>query len=153
MKKWLAQCILRILGWKVEGTAPHSSKCILIAFPHTSNWDFIFMLCSAFVLQQPIFWMGKHTLFTGFLGLFLKKMGGVSVDRRKPQGLVDQISEEFSKREVFALAIPPEGTRSRASYWKSGFYTIARTADVPIVLTFLDYKSKTTGMFYIYWYN
>jgi 1-acyl-sn-glycerol-3-phosphate acyltransferase len=131
--------------WRVEG-GPPPEKCIIIAAPHTSNWDFPFMLAAAYMIGFRISWMGKHTLFWGPFGPLMKRLGGIPVDRRAPQNLVQQVAERFAKADQMVLAIPPEGTRGKVEYWKSGFYQIARAARVPVVLGFLDFERKVGGL-------
>lgn len=131
--------------WRVEGERP-PAKCVIIAAPHTSNWDFPFMLAAAYIIGFRISWMGKHTLFWGPFGPLMKRLGGIPVDRRAPQNLVQQVAERFAKADALVLAIPPEGTRGKVEYWKSGFYQISRAAGVPIVLGFLDFERKVGGL-------
>jgi 1-acyl-sn-glycerol-3-phosphate acyltransferase len=141
----IARFLLRAIGWRCEGAAPEARKFVLIAAPHTSNWDLPLMLLMAKIHGIQVSWMGKHTLFRGPAGVLFRALGGIPVDRRSPQGLVGQMAEEIGHRDAIALAVPPEGTRSRSETWKSGFYQIARAAGVPIVLGYLDYGSKCGG--------
>jgi 1-acyl-sn-glycerol-3-phosphate acyltransferase len=137
---------LWLFGWKIRGETPSCRKFVLIAAPHTSNWDFPFMLATAYAMQVRISWFGKHTLFTPPWGWFMRKLGGIPVDRRAPQTLVTQMAEKFEHREELVLAVPPEGTRSRVDVWKSGFYHIAAESGVPIALGYLDYHRKLCGV-------
>ncbi len=100
----------------------------------------------AWALGWHINWLGKHTLFSGPAGPIMRAWGGVPVDRRSKQDLVSQVVERFNAGEQIALAIPAEGTRSYSKYWRSGFYHIAKGANVPIVLSFLDYERRTGGV-------
>jgi 1-acyl-sn-glycerol-3-phosphate acyltransferase len=133
-------------GWKIEGEPSSYRKYVLIAAPHTSNWDFPFMLATAGVMGVRISWFGKHTLFIPPWGWFMRRLGGIAVDRRTPHSLVKQMAEKFSCRDELVLAVPPEGTRSKVGYWKSGFYHIACESGVPIGLGYLDYKRKLCGL-------
>ena len=135
-----------LLGWKVEGRAPSSDKAVMIAVPHTSNWDFIFMVMVSFQVHQKIYWMGKDTLFKGWKGSVLRWFGGVPVNRRSRNNLVDQMVETINQSSSLILTIPPEGTRGHVTHWKSGFYHIAAGANVPIVCSFLDYGRKVGGV-------
>jgi 1-acyl-sn-glycerol-3-phosphate acyltransferase len=119
---------------------------VLIAAPHTSNWDLPFMLATAYVMRARISWLGKHTIFKGPWGWLLRKLGGIPVDRRTPHSLVTQLAEQFKNRDDLILAVPPEGTRSKAKLWKSGFYHIATESRVPIGLGYLDYSRKLCGL-------
>ncbi|MFD2448683.1 lysophospholipid acyltransferase family protein [Vogesella fluminis] len=123
---------------------------MLIGAPHTSNWDFPLTLMFCFAARARIYWMGKHTLFSGPLGPLMRWLGGVAVDRRQSNSLVEQMVAEFNRREALVLTVPPEGTRSRVTEWKSGFYYIALGAGVPIALAYLDYPSKCGGILAMY---
>jgi 1-acyl-sn-glycerol-3-phosphate acyltransferase len=130
----------------VHGVAATHRKFVLIAAPHTSNWDFPFMLATACVMGVRISWFGKHTLFTAPWGWLMRRLGGIPVDRRSPQSLVTQLAEKFSSSDGLVLAVPPEGTRSKVEFWKSGFYHIATQSGVPIGLGYLDYERKLCGL-------
>ena len=104
------------------------------------------MLATAYVMRVRISWFGKHTLFTPPWGWFLRKLGGIPVDRRAPHSLVTQMAEQFRSRDELVLAVPPEGTRSKVAVWKSGFYHIAAESRVPIGLGYLDYDRKLCGL-------
>lgn len=145
MKKQIAALFLRATGWRAEGRAPQAHRYVVIAAPHTSNWDLAYMLALAWVLGvQPRFMM-KHTVFRGPAGWLFRRLGGIPIERRRPGGLVKQMVEAFETSESLALVVPPEGTRSRVDVWKSGFYQIARQANVPLVLSYLDYSRKAGG--------
>jgi len=138
--------LYRLAGWKVEGELPASPKFVVIAAPHTSNWDLPFMLGVALHLQVRLRWMGKDTLFKGSFGWFMRLLGGIPIDRAKANNVVAQMIEIYNGAERLAVAIPPEGTRAKVRYWKTGFYNIAHGAGVPIALGFLDYKRKVGGI-------
>ncbi|MFO0659893.1 MAG: lysophospholipid acyltransferase family protein [Polyangiaceae bacterium] len=137
---------LKAFGWKVDGGAPPVRKAVVVAAPHTSNWDLPFTLATAYVLDLDIRWMGKHTLFDPPLGFLLKALGGLPVDRRKAHNLVDAAAQMLEEADDLLLVVPPEGTRSKASRWKTGFYYIAVKAQVPIILGYLDYGRKASGL-------
>ncbi|RME02526.1 MAG: acyltransferase [Deltaproteobacteria bacterium] len=143
---WIGRFWMWITGWQVRGTLPESGKFILIAAPHTSNWDLPFMLAAAYVLGVRVSWLGKHTLFRGPMGAILRRLGGIPVDRRAPQGLVAQISALFRREERLVIAISPAGTRGKRESWRSGFYRIALAAQVPIACGYLDYGRKEAGI-------
>lgn len=141
--RWLLGTIyMRLSGWRIEGKAPETRKFILVAAPHTSNWDLPVVLSLTWVLGLRIHWMGKKELFRWPFGWFMRLLGGVSIDRSAPQGTVTQVAQFFQHRDEFVLLVPTEGTRSRAEYWKSGFYYIAKKAEVPLVLGRLDWGPK-----------
>jgi len=108
-------------------------KCVVLAFPHTSNWDGLLLVALTKSIGLEMSWMIKDDWFKGPMGAVLRGVGAVPVDRKGARNLVDQMIREFAKRDAFTLVIPPEGTRRRTETWKSGFYHIARGADVPVV--------------------
>ncbi|MGB5312553.1 MAG: lysophospholipid acyltransferase family protein [Polyangiales bacterium] len=146
IKRLIGEAFLRVAGWRVDGERPPVDRYVIIAAPHTSNWDMPFMLAFAFIYDIPVKWMGKHTLFEGPKGTFFKWLGGMPIVRHRPGGVVGQMIEAFADNEALVLMVPAEGTRSHVDYWKSGFYHIARAADVPVVLSYLDFGKKVGGI-------
>ncbi|BDI60025.1 1-acyl-sn-glycerol-3-phosphate acyltransferase [Qipengyuania nanhaisediminis] len=134
------------MGWKIDTGLPRDLRKFVIAgAPHTSNWDFVFFAGATHKENvQPSF-MGKHTLFTGWMRSFMFDMGGIPVDRSKRSNVVEQMAEEFSRRDELALVIAAEGTRTSDGEWKSGFYNIARAANVPVVVAWVCNESRTLG--------
>lgn len=145
MKQRFARWLLRLAGWKLEGVRPACDRYVLIAAPHTSNWDFPYMLAFAAAFDIKVTWMAKHSLFFRPLGWLLRAMGGIPIIRHENQNVVDVMVATFASATKLVLAVPAEGTRDRTEYWKSGFYHIAREAGVPIVPSFLDYGRKRGG--------
>lgn len=141
----IGKAFLKLAGWRWEGGIPDKHHFVLIAAPHTSNWDLAYMLAFSWIVGVKLSWMGKHTLFKGLKGKALLAMGGIPVDRRAANGLVGQMVDVFAARDELILAIPPEGTRGHVERWKSGFYYIAKGAGVPIVMGYLDYENKIGG--------
>jgi len=139
---------LRLSGWKVEGALPaHASKCVLIAAPHTSNWDLPYTLMVAFALRLNPYWMGKHTLFEAPFGGAMRWLGGISVNRQQAGNLVAASAQAIAQADgALQLIVPPEGTRAKTRYWKTGFYHIALGAQVPIVMAYMDYPHKRSGL-------
>ncbi len=137
---------MKFFGWDVEGDPPQVRKAVLIAAPHTTNWDLPHMLAASLIFRVRLSWMGKHTLFKPPMGWLLHLLGGVPVDRRAPGGLVHHVAGTLSASEQLVIAIPPSGTRGRSDRWKSGFYWIAHTAQVPIVCSYLDYGRRRAGL-------
>jgi 1-acyl-sn-glycerol-3-phosphate acyltransferase len=133
-------------GWRIEERFPDGvKKCVIAGAPHTSNWDFVFFAGATKQSNiQPNF-MGKHTLFQGIMKNFMLDMGGISVDRSAPGGVVEQMKAEYARRTELSLVIAAEGTRSSNGKWKSGFYRIAEAAGVPIVLAYADNAKRTIG--------
>ena len=145
MKKWMARKILNLAGWKIDATNPPHERCVLIAAPHTSNWDFPMMILFKNAFNLKIKWMGKDSIFVGPLGYILRKLGGIPIVRSRTNNSVNQMIELFGRSEQLMLVVPAEGTRSHTENWKSGFYHIALGANVPVLPTFLDYGSKQGG--------
>jgi len=139
---------LKLAGWKVLGALPpEAQKSVFIAAPHTSNWDLPYTLMVCFVLRLNVRWMGKVSIFRFPFGGLMKWLGGIPVDRSQSNNLVAASAQAISQaRGAFQLIVPPEGTRSKTRYWKTGFYHIANTAQVPIVLAYMDYKQKISGL-------
>ena len=144
----LSLAVLKLAGWKVSGQLPaNGRKCVLIAAPHTSNWDLPYTLMVAFALRLNIYWMGKEQIFKPpFRGLMMW-LGGLPVRRESANNLVAASIEALQAADgPVQLVVPPEGTRSKARYWKTGFYYIAVGAQVPIVMAFMDYERKISGL-------
>ncbi len=139
----LAKLIMRLVGWRVDGKLPNLPKFVLIGAPHTSNWDFVLFLGVIFSLRANVHFMGKAELFRFPIGWFFYYCGGVPVDRKKSTGLVDQMVQASKESERFILTIAPEGTRHQVAEWKRGFYHIAKSAGIPIVMAVVDGKHKT----------
>jgi len=138
-----ARFLMRLAGWRVDGTLPNIPKFVLIGAPHTSNWDFLLFLGVIFTLRANVRFMGKAELFRPPYGWFFYYCGGVPVDRKKATGLVEQMVDACNKADEFILTIAPEGTRHQVSDWKKGFYHIAKSAGIPIVMAQVDGKHKT----------
>ncbi|MBI5537666.1 MAG: lysophospholipid acyltransferase family protein [Deltaproteobacteria bacterium] len=151
VKKRLADLWLNVFGWKVEGGAPDIPKAVVVAAPHTSYWDLPFTLAVAWSLGVQVKWLGKHTLFRPPFRTFFRALGGIAVDRRDRHDLVPQVVRLVRQADRLMVIIPPEGTRSQARRWKTGFYHIARGAQVPIILGFLDYERKVGGLGEVFW--
>jgi 1-acyl-sn-glycerol-3-phosphate acyltransferase len=144
--RWFSLTVLKITGWRAHGRLPATTKFVLVGAPHTSNWDLPYALFIIFVLRGKIYWLGKESLFRRPLKGFFKWLGGIPIDRSKSKNVVAQSIQQFHQNEKLILTIAPEGTRSRVKKWKTGFYHIAKGANVPIVLGFLDYRRKTGGI-------
>lgn len=140
--------ILKAAGWRIEaGLPPGLSKCVLIAAPHTSNWDFVYLLLAAFALRLNIYWMGKASLFAGPFGPIMRWLGGIAVNREQSGNLVSaSVSALKDAQGPVQLVVPPEGTRSRVRQWKTGFYYIALGAELPILPAYLDFGQKRLGL-------
>jgi len=142
----ICRAFLRLAGWKVCGDWPQLGKVVLVAAPHTSNWDGLFMLAAAGYYRVRLRWMGKASLTRGPFGWLIKALGCVPIDRSQSHDVVRVLSEALRESDRMVLAIPPEGTRSAVKTWKSGFYHIAVAAGVPILVSVLDYGSKRISL-------
>ncbi len=138
----LGRVVLKALGWRVEGELPDLPRFVIAVAPHTSNWDLLVGGAAMFALDLRLAFIGKHTLFRGPFGAFLRWMGGMPVDRTSPHGVVAESIRAFSLMERRVLVIAPEGTRSKVERFKSGFLHIARGAHVPVMLAALDYGER-----------
>jgi 1-acyl-sn-glycerol-3-phosphate acyltransferase len=143
MQKLAKFIYFKILGWKLNGEFPsHLNKFVTIVVPHTSWWDFVLGLLVRKVWNEEINYIGKKSLFDSPFGWFFKWTGGAPIDRTKTNDTVKATAQIFNEREKFRLALSPEGTRKKVEKWKTGFYFIAKTANVPIVLVAFDYGKK-----------
>ena len=140
--KTIGRFILKLMGWKIIGELPKDKKYMLIVAPHTSNWDLVIGLCARFALGVRINFLAKKQVFFFPLGIFLKAVGGIPVDRNRKDNKVQQVVDLYSHSENLKLAITPEGTRSPVTRWKEGFYHIAVQASIPIVMVGFDYSTK-----------
>jgi 1-acyl-sn-glycerol-3-phosphate acyltransferase len=142
----LAYLWLWATGFSVRGTMPDLPKYVIIAAPHTTNWDLPHALAAGLHYGYRIHWMGKESIFKWPFGGIMRWLGGLSVDRRQSTNAVDSMVQTFAKMDRLALVIAPAGTRSATVKWKSGFYHIAYGAKVPLALAFIDYPSKSVGI-------
>ena len=137
--------LYRWKGWTIDGRMPDLDKFIIAGAPHASNWDFVFFVGATAKEGRTASFMGKHTLFRGFMRNFMLDMGGIPVDRSRKAKFVEQVAAEFRMRERLVLVIAAEGSRTSDGTWKSGFYHIARAANVPIVPAYVDNETNTLG--------
>ncbi|MBT9487335.1 MAG: 1-acyl-sn-glycerol-3-phosphate acyltransferase [Rubrivivax sp.] len=144
----LSGLFLRATGWQVEGGVPADvQRSVVIAAPHTSNWDLPYTLMVAFVLRADIHWLGKASIFRAPFGGLMRWLGGIPVNREERSSLVETAARLLRESPgPLHLVVAPEGTRGRARYWKSGFYYIAQQAGVPILLAYMDYSAKRSGI-------
>jgi len=138
--------LYRAHGWTAQGAPPADRRCVIIAAPHTSNWDFLYYLGLTDALGVKAHFMAKKSLFRWPLGGFMRDMGGVPVDRSGGLNYVQAMIDEFGRRGEFMLTVAPEGTRGAVRTWRTGFYHIALGAKVPLVCGLMDYGTKTGGL-------
>ena len=143
---WLADKLLKLAGWRFTGALPDTPKLIIIGAPHTTNWDFIIFLAALHHYRMKASFIGKHTLFRWPFGYFFRWVGGIPVDRSAPRGLVQQVVDAIADADRMILVMAPEGTRKAAPHWKSGFLQIASKAGIPIVLGYVDFPNRLSGL-------
>ncbi len=146
LRRLAARLFLSATGWKPDGEKPAAARYVLIAAPHTTNWDFPYLLAFAEHFDLHISWLGKASLFRAPFGALMRALGGIPIERTRSENRVAEMARVFSEREELGLVVPAEATRGRTDYWKSGFYYIALTAGVPIVMSYLDYTKKIGGI-------
>src|SRR3990170_2184976 len=146
IKQRLARWVLGIFNWRLVGDVPEPRRFVIFGGPHTSNWDFPLAMLAVRGFGIKVSFIGKHTLFRWPFGYFFRWLGGIPVDRSKPGGLVQQVVDAIERSERMILVMAPEGTRTAAPFWKSGFLQIAARAEVPIVLGYVDFANRLAGL-------
>jgi 1-acyl-sn-glycerol-3-phosphate acyltransferase len=146
MLKYLARFLLSLLGWTLIEPPNRPPRAVVVAYPHTSNWDALHAQLGNLGLGMQAHWVGKDSLFRWPFGDLLRWLGGIPVDRRAANGFVAQMAAQFARRPELLLVLAPEGTRKRTAGWKSGFYRIALEAGVPVALTTVDYARREVGI-------
>jgi 1-acyl-sn-glycerol-3-phosphate acyltransferase len=142
----LVQWLTTLAGWRIHIQEPLPARCVIIGAPHTTNWDLLAALTLRGATGYHFRWIAKDTVFWGPVGWFLRKLGGIPVNRRSRNNFVDQMAELFAQEKELLLAIAPQGTRSVQTHWRSGFYYMAQAANVPIALGYADYVKKVIGI-------
>lgn len=151
LARWLGIAAMAIGGWRIAGDWPDDSKCVVIAAPHTSNWDGIWMIAAAARWRIRLRYMGKKSLTQGPFGWLVRWTGCIPIDRSQSNDIVRIMAAEFAAAQGLILAIPPEGTRDPVDKWKSGFYHIAVGAGVPITFAVMDYARRTVSLPASFW--
>lgn len=142
---WLALRLLALLGWRLDVHLPDEPKLVVLAAPHTSNWDGFFAILAMLAMDLRLGLFVKHTAFDTVLGGLLRKLDAIPIDRTAASGLVTQTVDAFNTRPQLMIGLAPEGTRHLVKKWKRGFYLIAQGAQVPIICAYVDYGRKTIG--------
>ena len=142
----LSWLVLKLGGWKVVNVAPATGSYLIIAAPPTSNWYFPLGIAIAFLLRLKVYFIAKHTLFNGFAGPIMRWLGGVPLNRGASKNFVDASVEIYANSENLIFAIAPEGTRSSVGRWKTGFYHMAKGANVPLALAYFDFSKRIGGI-------
>ena len=156
--KILGKAIIRVIGWKVDQHLKADFKrCVMIAAPHTSNWDFVICRAALGVMDINVRFTIKIEWTKGILGWLLTYLGAIGIDRNpkdkrsEPISYVDAMVSLFEENEELAMLITPEGSRKRMEQWKTGFYHVAKNAGVPIAFGYMDYQTKTAGIGKVMW--
>jgi 1-acyl-sn-glycerol-3-phosphate acyltransferase len=145
--RWLGRTVLRLGGWRMEGEFPDIPKLVLIGAPHSSNWDGIWGLAAKLALGLDIKILGKESLFKiPVMGLMLRRLGVIPVDRKAAHGVVEQSAAMIRRAPKFWYGLAPEGTRKPVERWKTGFWKIAKAADVPVLPAYFHYGKKVIGI-------
>ena len=145
--RFIGKSFYKLLGWKVLETNPKIPKYVCVLAPHTSIWDMIYGKMYNWALDMKPKIMVKKEFFFFPMGPLLKAWGGFPVDRNYPGGIVQQMADEFKKKDKLIVVITPEGTRAANPNWKTGFYRLAQAAGVPLYVSFIDFKSKSCGFY------
>lgn len=146
IRRLIARTFWTFSRWTLKTEPAPQRASVLIGAPHTSNWDFVFMLGIAWKLGIEFRWLGKKSLFTGWRGPIMRGLGGIPVDRSNPASVVADVVERLKAGEQFCLVVTPDGTRGGNTGWKSGFYRIARETGMPVILGYVDRDTMTTGL-------
>ncbi len=153
MGKWLAKIIFKIFGWSLDDHLKGSfNRCVMIAAPHTSNWDMIFARSAFYLMDIPVRFTVKKEWTRFPFGLFMNPLGAIAIDRspKRPgeekASMTDAMVDLFEHNKELVVLVAAEGTRSLRTKWRTGFYHIALKANVPIALGYLDYKNKIAGI-------
>jgi len=145
ISKALGTFLFRLAGWHIEGRLPDVPKVVVAVAPHTSNWDFVIGVMALLALDIKISFLGKHTIFRGWFGRWVRSLGGIPVDRAQPHGIVGETVAAFAAVDKLVLAIAPEGTRQLDKGFKTGFLRIAHAAGTPVLLAYFDFSRKVIG--------
>ena len=148
--QYLGRAVLGISGWQIVGKIPNEKRILIIAAPHTSNWDFILGISALFALNVNIKWLGKHSMFLPGIAWFFKWLGGIPVNRQNPSSLIEYVTQTVKKEKGLMIGMAPEGSRKKVKRWKSGFLRIANQTNSKIVFLSIDAPFKTLKIGEIY---
>lgn len=144
--RWLGRTVLRIGGWRMVGAFPDIPRLVLIAAPHSSNWDGLWGFAAKLALGVEVKVLGKHQLFWWPLGVLMRRLGVIAVNRSAAHGVVEQAAAMIRDSARIWFAIAPEGTRKRVERWKTGFWKIAKAAEVPVLPVYFHYPERVIGV-------
>ena len=140
--RWFGRTFYRSIGWNLEGNIVNSERVLIVAAPHTSNWDFVFGIAAVLGINARVRWLGKHTIFKPGITWFMRWLGGIPVNREQPDAVMGYVDEAVKKDSGVVLVVAPEGTRKKSPKWKSGFLRIAEKNNCKIQLGALDFPNK-----------
>ena len=146
IKRLMSRAFFALTRWTLETHPAPDRPTVLIGAPHTSNWDFPLMLAITWGLDMDMRWLGKDSLFKGWRGPIMRGLGGIAVVRSAPGEVVAELVSHMQSDGSIALVVTPDGTRGAHTHWKSGFYRIAREAELPVTLGYVDRTTMTTGL-------
>jgi 1-acyl-sn-glycerol-3-phosphate acyltransferase len=141
----IGRSLMRLSGWHFDGVLPDVPKLVIAVAPHTSNWDFVIGVMVLWALDIKLSFLGKHSLFRGMFGRWMRSIGGIPVNRDSTHGVVGDVVQAFARADRMVLALAPEGTRQLDKGFKKGFLYIAHGAGVPVLLTYFDFSRKIIG--------
>lgn len=142
LTRWFGRTFYRSVGWTLEGSVANCERLLVVAAPHTSNWDFVYGICMVLGINARIRWLGKHTIFVPGFAWFMRWLGGIPVNRAKPDAVMGYVEEAVKKDSGLIIVVAPEGTRKKSPKWKSGFLRIAEKNNCKIQLGALDFPNK-----------
>lgn len=141
--QWLGKIVLGSFGWQIIGSIPNEERILIVAAPHTSNWDFIIAIAALFALNVNVKWLGKDSLFITGIAWFFKWLGGIPVNRKNPSSLIEYVVQTVEKEKGLIIGVAPEGSRKKVGRWKSGFLRIAKQTEAKILFLSIDAPAKT----------
>ncbi|MDP6197650.1 MAG: 1-acyl-sn-glycerol-3-phosphate acyltransferase [Porticoccaceae bacterium] len=142
LTRWFGRTAYRAMGWKLEGKILDSERVLITAAPHTSNWDFVMGICAVLGINARVRWLGKHSIFKFGVTWFMRWLGGIPVNREKPDAVMGYVDAAVEKDNGVVIVVAPEGTRKKSTKWKTGFLRIAEKNDCKIQLGALDFPNK-----------
>lgn len=140
--QWFGRTVLDVFGWRVVGELPNLERVLVIGAPHTSNWDFVYAMAAILGLNLKLRWLGKHTIFKFGVTWFMNWLGGIPVNRGKPESIVENVARLVERDKGIIIGMAPEGTRKKVEKWKTGFLRISTALDCPLFLVGLDFPNK-----------
>jgi len=140
--QWFGKTFLRLMGWRVEGSIANAERVLITAAPHTSNWDAVLGIAAVLGLNVRLHFLGKHTIFVPGFKWFMRWLGGIPVNRKTPEGVIDHVNQLVDKYDGMVIVLAPEGTRKKAEKWKTGFLRIAQANNCKIQMGALDFPNK-----------